>query len=168
MTQKIQSEYESCNPSGPAAEETLRLLTQLPAPAELADRVHHRLAIESAALAVPARRGFWSHWMPAQRLQFAAAAILVAAVGASTWSVYHSRPHVQPQTGQNIQNVPAAARSASSGSFGTASAERVPLSLNPIKVPPAPRKKPGAGRIAIKRAPKAAPAQPDGAASPTP
>jgi len=136
------------------AEGTLRLVAQLPPPEELADRVHSRLAAEIAAeRANPVRRSFWSLWMPAQRIQFAAAAALALAVAGSTWSVYHSK------SGQIVVPVPQAAPNSG---FGTAGAVRVPPSLAPIKVPaknssiPNPaiaKKKPSASRVAVKRAP---------------
>jgi hypothetical protein len=47
MTQNFQnSDYESKSPGKSSAEETLRLLAELPPPADLTDRVHHRLARE--------------------------------------------------------------------------------------------------------------------------
>ena len=143
------------NGQGRDAEETLRLVAQLPPPPDIADLVHHRLAAEQMAQASPARRGFWSLWMPAQRLQFAAAAVLVIAVAGSTWSVYHMHP-------RTANAVPAPASGASGDSTGngfrSAAAERVPPTLNPIKVAPAPKKKPGAGHVA-KPSAKAAAAQ---------
>jgi hypothetical protein len=98
------------------------------------------------------RRGFWSLWMPAQRIQFAAAAVLVVAVAGSTWSVYHSHPHAGMQTGNGARTLSPAVQG--SGGFGTAGAERVPPTLNPIKVPTVPKKKPGAGHRSLKPSPK--------------
>ena len=144
MTQNFQnSDYESKSPGKSSAEETLRLLAELPPPADLTDRVHHRLAREQAK---PIRRGFWALWLPSQRLQFAAAAVLVVAVAGSTWTVYHSHPQAGPKAGANTQVTPALHPDASSGGFGTAGAELVPPTLNPIKVPPAPKKKPSASK----------------------
>jgi len=146
MTQNFHnSDYESRTENRSHAEETLRLLAELPPPADLTDRVHHILAREQAK---PIRRGFWSLWMPAQRLQYAAAAVLVVAVAGSTWSVYHSHPQAGQKAGANTPVAPVVHHDASSGGFSTAGAERVPPSLNPIKVPPAPKKKPDASKKA--------------------
>ena len=144
---------------GHEADETLRLLAELPPPTDLTDRVHQRLAHARVA---PERRGFWSLWMPAQRFQFAAAAVLVVAVAGSMWSVHRSHP---PANG--AQNAPAAAPAtpgtspADAGGFHSAGAERVPPTLHPLRVPPAPKKKPGAGHAA-KPSPKVLAAQPAG------
>ena len=159
MTENLYNPNRS-NESGHEADETLRLLAELPPPAELNGRVHRRLAIERDVQGISARRGFWSLWMPAQRLQFAGAAVLVLAVAGSSWSVYHSRP----QTGTGASSVPPVSRGSavdSVGGFGSAKAERVPPTLHPIKVPTA-KKKPGAGHAA-KPSPKVLAAQPSGA-----
>lgn len=126
------------------AEETLRLLAELPPPAELTDRVRYRLAHEQAK---PVRRGFWSLWMPAQRLQYAAAALLVIAVAGSTWSVYRAHPQPTAKTSVPVAS-PAPNPGAATGSFGSAKVTRVPPTLNPIKVPPVPKKKPSASKTA--------------------
>jgi hypothetical protein len=141
-------------------EETLRSLASLPPPENLTDRVHARLA--EAAQTAPSRRGFWSYWMPAQRFQFAGAAALMLAVVGSTWAVYHQHPR-QPAATQAAH--PAAP---TPGSFGTASTARVPPTLNPIKVPPAPHRKPGAGHPVAKQTPKPAVVPAPAAASTTP
>jgi hypothetical protein len=141
------------------AEETLRLLATLPPPAELTDRVHHRLGLGlglglAAEKAAVSRRGFWSLWMPAQRFQFAGAAVLVVAVAGSMWGVYraHPRAAVQTRTQTGTQAAPlvpqSPAQGTAQGSFGAAKAERVPPTLHPIKEPPAPKKKPSASRVA--------------------
>ncbi len=104
------------------AEDTLRLLAQLPPPEGLSGRVLHRLAVERAAAP---RRSFWSLWLPMQRVQYAGAALLVVAVIGSTWSVYH----VHPATGVTPSH------SAPSAGFGSAGAERRPATIAPIKVP---------------------------------
>jgi hypothetical protein len=153
MTQDAyNSEYENKS----QAEETLRLLAELPPPANLTDRVHRRLAMEKAR---PERRSFWSLWMPAQRLQYAAAALLVVAVAGSTWSLYHGHPQAEMKPGSHMQTAPVLPSAASAGSFGSAGAERVPPTLNPIKVPPAPKKKPSASKVA-KPSPKKLATQP--------
>jgi hypothetical protein len=145
--------------NGHEAEETLRLLAKLPPPAQLAERVHRRLA---QAQAMPVRRGFWSLWMPARRVQFAAAAALVLAVAGSTWSVYHRQPVTGASTG-SAQAAPATPGNApdAAGAFGSAKVERVPPTLTPIHVPPVLKKKPGAGHTA-KPSPKTPAAQPSG------
>lgn len=142
------------NTSTQPPEETLRLVAQLPPPEELTDRVHQRLAHEQAK---PLPHGFWAHWMPAQRLQFAAAAVLTIAVASSTWAVYHTR------SGQNAMgahivppapNSPAASPNVQQGGgFSTAGAVRVPPTLAPIKVPPAAKKKSAAGHRLAKPSP---------------
>jgi hypothetical protein len=152
MNQNLNVDYES----NLKAEETLRLVAQLPPPTELAERVHRRLARGGDT---PARRGFWSLWMPARRLQFAAAAALVIAVAGSTWSVFHAHPQAGGSS-QAAPLAPARALPAGSGSFGTATAERVPPTLNPIKVPPAPKKKPNPSHVQAKPSPKTLAAQP--------
>jgi hypothetical protein len=153
------------NHSGHEAEETLRLVAQLPPPADLTERVHHRLEVQrldNARLTSP-RRGFWSLWMPAQRLQYAGAALLVLAIAGSAWTVRHAgsggasgssngQPPVQPIA---RPLVPSASQGAG---FGPASSEARPSNLNPIKVPPAPKKKPSASRP-LKRTPKPSVAQ---------
>jgi len=131
------------------AEDTLRMVAALSPPEELTDRIHARLQAE---LRAPARRGFWAYWQPAQRFQFAAAAGLAATVAISTWTVYHRQ--LPPGTGS--RTVHPAARMRPNAGFGTAGVVRVPPTLNPIKMPPAPHRKPGAGHAAVKPAPKAA------------
>jgi len=131
------------------AEETLRLLAALPSPEALTSRVHARL---QATEAVPARRSFWSYWLPAQRFQFAGAAALALAVVGATWGVNHQH---SPQGAAN-QTARPAAPAAITGGFGTAGTARVPPTLNPIKVPPSPHRKPGAGHTAAKQTPKPA------------
>lgn len=157
MTENL---YESKHELGHEADETLRLLAGLPPPAELAERVHRRLA---QAQAVPERRGFWSLWMPAQRFQFAAAAVLVIAVAGSMWNVHHAHPQTGPgaRTASPAASGTQGSSPAAGGGFDGAKAERVPPTLNPIKVPPAPKRKPGAGHAA-KPSPKVLAAQPAG------
>lgn len=155
------------NQAGHEGEETLRLVAQLPPPADLTERVHHRLEaqrrLENGLSATT--RGFWSLWMPVQRLQYAGAALLVLAIAGSAWTVRHAgngvasgssngQPAVQPAQPMAQPLVP----SASQG-FGTASSEARPSNLNPIKVPPAPKKKPSASKPLTKHAPKPVVAQ---------
>jgi hypothetical protein len=148
------------------AEETLRLVAELPPPEELTDRVHARL---QAAQIAPSRRGFWSYWLPAQRFQFAAAAALALAVAGSTWAVYRQHPQPGPAAQTSHPASPSAASSSQpAGGFGTAGTVRVPPTLNPIKVPPAPHRKPGAGHAAAKTAPKPAAPPAQSATTPNP
>jgi len=132
------------------AEETLRALAALPPPEDLTDRVHARLA--EAARTAPSSPGFWSYWLPMQRFQFAGAAALVLAVAGSTWAVYRQHP---PQQGAATQAAHPVVPSPAGG-FGTAGTTRVPPTLTPIKVPPAPHRKPGAGHPLVKQVPKPA------------
>jgi hypothetical protein len=114
-------------------ESTLRLLAQLSPPDGLSDRVHRRLA--NAPEPAPARR-FWSLWLPAHRLQFAGAAVLVTALAASSWTILERR-HPQLPAAQNPAPRPAAAPDSSA--FSTAGSERRPSTLKAIKVPPTPK-----------------------------
>ena len=146
------------NQSGHEGEETLRLVAQLPPPADLTERVHHRL--ENARLTSP-RRGFWSLWMPAQRLQYAGAALLVLAIAGSAWTVRHAGSGGVSNGQSPVQPIaqPMAPSVSQGSGFGPASSEARPSNLNPIKVPPASKKKPSASRPLTKRAPKPAVAQ---------
>jgi hypothetical protein len=128
-------------------DETLRRVATLPPPVGLEDRVHHRLRSEQSTL--PAR-SIWSLWMPARRLQFAGAAMLVLALAGSTWRLYHTKNGAVV-----IQPAPQTSSPATPGnSFGSAGAERHPSTLTPIKVPPAPKKKPAASHPGAKPSPK--------------
>ena len=163
---------ESFENTGREAEETLRLVAQLPPPEDLSDRVHRRLDAERMVQAEE-RRTVWSLWMPSRKLQFAGAALLAAAVAASTWSVHHGRmPNGdasqghsrdgQPQAG--AQSVPVVPRAPQTGGFTPAGAVAAPRTLAPIKVAPAPKKKPGkaaAKPAPGKLAPSAAVAKPE-------
>jgi hypothetical protein len=141
MSPEIKSDAEQLQ----TAEETLRLVAQLPPPEGVADRVHRRLRAQGEA-----PRGFWRLWLPAHRVQFAGAALLVAAIAASTVAVRHPKSHAPNVPA--VQSVPE-----QRSGFGTAGAERHPASLTPIPVPArqsnAPKKKPGAGH-AVKHAAK--------------
>lgn len=112
------------------AEETLRLLATLPPPEGMTDRVHRRLAEEKST---PRRR--WVLWMASPRLQFAGAAVAVAALATGGWTLYQSN-RSQPL----VPGVHAPAQ----GSFSTGGAVRQPPTLTPMHVPPAPKKKPAA------------------------
>ena len=138
MTQNLKTE----------AEETLRLVAQLPPPGDLAERVHQRL---KGAQNLSPRRGFWSLWLPAHRLQYAGAALLVLAIAGSAWTVRHTGGGGAAKGQGPVQP---AAQAVPQG-FGTAGSEARPSSLKPIKVPPAPKKKPSASKVLKKRAPQA-------------
>jgi hypothetical protein len=157
MNQNLYSGNESGYESRHEAEETLRLVAQLPAPEELTERVHRRLHAASTS----GRRGFWSLWMPAQRLQFASAALLVVAVAGSAWTVRHAvrggaatgQPALQ-SSGQSIVQQPARQPAPQASGFSTAGSEARPASLSPIKVPPAQKKKPSASRTLTRKTAK--------------
>ena len=151
--------------AGQNAEETLRLLAELPPPAELTDRVHRRIA---EAQVTPERQGFWSLWMPVQRFQFAGAAVLVIAVAGSVWSVYHRHPQAGTAT-QIPSSAPQVATpgAGAAGGFVPAGAERVPPTLKPIQVPQGKKKKPAAGHSGAKPSAKALTAEPAAAQSPS-
>jgi hypothetical protein len=153
-----------------AAEETLRLIARLPAPAGLEGRMQ-------AALRVAPRRGrvlawptgnrsiavFQSNWM-----RSAAAAVIVFVVAGGGWGVYMRVQQHQPG---KVVTMPARVPGASG--FSDAGAVRTPQTLpgptvtQPAKAAPAPpktRKKPAArsgfaakGRIAPPEAPAAQP-----------
>ena len=152
MTQNLHTE------SPHEAEETLRLLAQLPPPADLTEHIHYRLKDAQSATE---SRGFWSLWMPVQRLQYAGAALLVLAIAVSAWTVRHvgsggSAKGQAPlqSTGQPVAQPiqPAPQRSG----FVPAGSETRPSNLKPIKVPPAPKKKPSASKPLTRRTPKPA------------
>ena len=120
------------------AEETLRQLARLEPPIGAAERVHYRL---QEAQNAPQRKSIWATWMPVRRMQYAGAAILAVAVGASSWGVYHARHSFGSQPANpTLHGTP-------SGGFGAAGAERHPGSLKPINVPPVHKKKPSPGRV---------------------
>jgi hypothetical protein len=164
MNQNIQNP-NSANPlnevserTSSEAEHTLRLVAALPPPVELTDRVHRRLSHGRASLP---RRGFWALWMPAQRLQFAGAALLALVFAGSAWSVFHAKsgapgrvPAAQKTAGPVGPASPVSPATPAAGGFSTAGTERRPSTLTPIKAPPAPKKKPSASHAAAKRAPK--------------
>jgi hypothetical protein len=132
------------------AEETLRLVAQLPPPADLTDRLHARIhaRIQQELAELPARRSFWPlwlRWMPARRLKFAGAAVLALAVGVSAWTVSHA--HRGNQGTAPVVN--GSANGTGPGAFGSADAKRVPPSLKPILVPekPGAKRKPTASKV---------------------
>jgi hypothetical protein len=133
------------------AEHTLRLLANLPPPEGLTDRVHRRLKAAPA----PGRFSFLTgrRWTAgglgysSMRLQFAGAALAIVVLAGGTWGVFHLGSHGQAgasaQPASNSANPGGAA-----GGFSNAKAVRVPPTLKPLHVPPAPKKKPNAGHAA--------------------
>jgi len=129
------------------AEETLRLVAQTPPPDGLESRVHFRLNREmrNGEMRALPQRGIWGLWLPAHKLQFAGAAVLVLAMAASLWTVRHPKT-AGPQAGSRSSPVAQPVPAPPGAGFGTAGAERHPASLTPIQVPPVPKKKPSAKR----------------------
>jgi hypothetical protein len=153
----------SSNPHNPmnadSAEETLRLIASLPAPAGLEDRVHKALRAAprgGRVLAWPAgfraRTVMQNHWMRAA----AAAAIVFVVVGGG-WGVYS---RVQPGPAGKVIVMPP--RAPDSGGFGGAGAIRAPQTLpgpqvreqgtQPVKQPAAAKKKIGSAQPAASQA----------------
>jgi hypothetical protein len=112
------------------AEETLRLIARLAAPAGLEGRVHHKLRTaprEARVLAWPMPAGTGREWMRA-----AAAAAIAFAIAGGGWSVYS---RVQPRPAGGFTLAPHAAP----GGFAGAGAVRTPQTLNgPVVDGPAP------------------------------
>jgi hypothetical protein len=144
-----------------SAEETLRLVVGLPAPAGLEDRVH-------AALRSAPRRGRVLAWPVGFRpqsswMRTAAAAAIVFVVAGGGWGVY---TRVEPRAGQNRPaKVLVMPRIGPSGGLAGAGAVRTPQTLtgptvNPAAKPqPAPAKKPSATPAPKSTAQNAAAAQ---------
>jgi hypothetical protein len=122
-----------------SAEETLRLLANLPAPDGLAERVQAGLRAASLAAPNPVRAKIL-HWPAALRLDHAwmrgaAAAAIVFAVAGGGWGIY-SRVAPAPRTPQT-RGI-ALPRVATPGGFSGAGAMRTPQTLNgPTVVHPA-------------------------------
>jgi hypothetical protein len=72
-----------------SAEQTLRLIASLPAPAGLEDRVH-------AALGTAARSGRILAWPQSDWMRTAAAAVIVFVVAGGGWGIYTHVQHGQP------------------------------------------------------------------------
>lgn len=103
------------------AEETLRLVAKLPAPAGLEVRIQETLdaaPVQTRVLHWPAKRSSGSEWR-----RGAAAAALVAAIFGGTWAVYS---RVQPSASFRAVEMP---RVTGSGSFSNAGAMRTPQTL---------------------------------------
>jgi hypothetical protein len=138
-----------------SADETLRIVAGLPAPAGLEERVH-------AALRAAPRRGRVLAWPEALRpqsswMRTAAAAAIVFVVAGGGWGVYM---HVEPKLPAKVIVMP---RLGVSGGFNGANAVRTPQTLTgPTVVPMAAQtptsqqaKQPGSAKNpAAKAAPK--------------
>jgi hypothetical protein len=131
---------------GPA-EETLRLIAQLPAPEGLAERVQAGLRTASLTASNPARARIlhWptalqlDHaWMRSAWMRGAAAAAIVFVVAGGGWGIYSRVAPVQQTRGIALPHV------AAPGGFAGAGAMRTPQTLNgptvahPAVVRPAP------------------------------
>ncbi|MGB7265567.1 MAG: hypothetical protein WBC92_08640 [Terracidiphilus sp.] len=115
-----------------SAEETLRLIASLPAPAGIEDRVHAALRAEpdrdhqrQAPVAEVARRGRVLVWPTASRMQnhwmrTAAAAAIVFVVVGGGWGVYSRVQQGQPARIIVMPHIPSA------GGFSGAGAMRMP------------------------------------------
>lgn len=135
------------------AEETLRLVAALPAPAGLEERIHAALKAapgSAKVLAWPAQGGVLAGWM-----RGAAAAAIVGVVAGGGWAIYSRVPQA---ASPKVVEMP---RVTGSGGFSSAGAMRTPQTLNaPVVAQPAasqgtadapqgaPAKKPAHHRVA--------------------
>jgi hypothetical protein len=118
------------NPNSDPAEETLRIIAHLPAPAGLQDRVHGALrgASQSArVLAWPKAIRPQSTWM-----RTAAAATIVFVVAGGGWGVYTRVQQYQP-----AKVIVMPPRAGAPGGFSGAGAVRTPQTLTGPTVSPA-------------------------------
>jgi hypothetical protein len=130
---------------GPA-EETLRLIAQLPAPEGLAERVQAGLRTASLTASNPARARIlhWptalqlDHaWMRSAWMRGAAAAAIVFVVAGGGWGIYSRVAPVQQTRGIALPHV------AAPGGFAGAGAMRTPQTLNgPLVAHPATAEQP--------------------------
>lgn len=123
------------------AEETLRLIANLPAPEGLEDRVHaalNSMPRRSRVLAWPRALRAESGWM-----RGAAAAAIVFVVAGGGWGVYTRVESTQIQRNQPAKVIVMPARTPIAGGFSGAGAMRTPLTLpgpaapEPVKISPA-------------------------------
>jgi hypothetical protein len=120
------------------ADETLRLLANVPPPPGLAGRVHARLQHSLEQQKIASARP-WLAFFSAPRLRYAATAVVMVAMAGGAWNLYrvsHTPTLVAPP------------HQAAPGGFGSAHEMHVPTTLAPIHVPPAPKKKPAASKAA--------------------
>jgi hypothetical protein len=111
------------NSSNIEAEETLRLLAELPAPAGLEERIHTVLKaapVSTKILAWPVQNGEpLRSWM-----RGVAAAAIVSVVAGGGWAIYSRVPQA---AGPKVVELP---RVTGSGGFSSAGAMRTPQTLN--------------------------------------
>jgi hypothetical protein len=143
-----------------AAEETLRLIANLPAPEGLEDRVHAALQAAPRTgriLQWPASLSSGSAWVRSTAMKGAAAAAIVCVVAGGGWQVYS---RVQPN---KVIAMPA--HVAAPGGFSNAGAMRTPQTLNgPVVKNPA--AKAAHGKAAAHATPTQIRRTPNGAAQP--
>ncbi len=120
------------------AEETLRIIANLPAPEGLSDRVQARLRSVPRTSSVLSWRSAPLHgWMFSPALRGAAAAAIVCIVAGGGWQIYS---RVQPAATAQNPNVVMPSRVGPNGGFSTGGAIARPDTLNgPVLVPPAPK-----------------------------
>ncbi len=153
MTSETTSDFAAASVSSPA-EETLRLIANLPAPDGLEGRVH-------AAVRVAQRRGRVLAWPRALRaesgwMRGAAAAAIVFVVAGGGWGVYTRVESTQIAQNQPAKVIVMPARMPSTGGLSGAGAMRPPLTLpgptapEPVKISPA-RSKAGKKPVARRK-----------------
>ncbi len=111
-----------------SAEETLRLIANLPAPKGLTERLQAELRQTSKTgrvLSWPARprRG----WIHSSGLRGAAAAAIVCIVAGGAWTI---ASRIQPMVSPAAKAAPLPARTGNTGGFSSANAIRTPQTLN--------------------------------------
>jgi len=134
------------------AEETLRLIARLPAPAGLEERVKRALRMNSSASKVvpwPAEYAPSGKWTHSAWARCAAAAAIVAIVTGGSWTVL---PHHQPARASKA--IPLPHVSAAPG-FENANAIRTPQTLQGPVVKRVPKSSEPAPKNAQKRKPHA-------------
>ena len=132
MTSETKSDSVSASVFTPA-EETLRLIANLPAPDGLEDRVHAALNAvprRSRVLAWPRALRAESGWM-----RGAAAAAIVFVVAGGGWGVYSRVQSTQVAQNQPAKVIVMPARTPVSGGFSGAGAMRTPVTLPGPKAP---------------------------------
>ena len=117
-------------PTSCSAEDTLRLLANLPAPEGLVERVQISLRTAPRTASVlqwPVALRPADGWMHGAAMRGAAAAAIVCVVAGGGWSIYSRVPPYAPPAAKAI-TMPA--RVGSSGGFSSAGAMRKPETLN--------------------------------------
>ncbi len=152
--------HNPLNSESSSAEETLRLVASLPAPAGLEDRVHAALRAaprRGRVLAWPSRLHPQSSWM-----RTAAAAAIVFVIAGGGWGVYTHVQRVQP-----ARVIAMPARMPAAGGFSSAGAMRTPETLPGPMAPKPVKPKPAQPKMAKKPVTSVMPAgtgQPNAAA----